>query len=105
MKTQSTTIVTNEIATRSADSRQILQAISPMDLMGCGARDFVGLPDGIHFAVSRGKRKLVIKLQANDLFCVERVRMTRDFTCISEAVAHDVHVENLSGVVVELGDV
>lgn len=103
--TASTTIVTNEIATRHADSQTILHQIAGMDLMACGARDFVGLPDGLMFSVSRQRRKLVIKLQLNDLYVVERVRMGRNLIPVSEAVETDVHAEELSATCVRLGDV
>ena len=88
-----------------ADARSILDQIGVMALGSVGARDIVSTGDGVMFRVSRGRRKLVIKLAPSDTYVVERVRMTHDLCFISEEAALNVFAEDLPEVVRRLGDV
>jgi len=104
----STVIRTNEMATRPCSAQIILRDhIGNGVLMSCGAHGFVSLGDGVQFSIGpTGKhRKLVIKLGADDLYAVERVRIGRDFTVVSEAFEDGIFCDMLAERVLELGDV
>ena len=96
---------TQTMASIPADARAILDQIGVMVLGSVGARDIVSTGDGVIFRVSRGRRKLVIKLAPSDTYVVERVYTTRDRRFVSEEVALNVFAEDLPEVVRRLGDV
>lgn len=101
-------LLTNRIATRPSDAQTLLVQIGRGVLMSVGAHDIVDLGDGIQFALGgRGKRKLVIKLAADDTYTLERVRLlgAPSFGAESEATAEDIYAENLAEVVLRMGDV
>ena len=101
-------LVTNRMATRPADARTLLTQIGPRVLASVGAHDIVNLGDGVQFAIGgRAKRKLVIKLAADDTYTLERVRLlgAPSFEVESEEVSEDIYAENLAEVVLRMGDV
>ena len=101
-------LLTNRIVTRPASARALLDQIGPRVLMSVGAHGIIDLGDGVQFSVGgRAKRKLVIKLAANDTYTLERVRIlgAPTYGAVSEATAEDIYAENLAEVVLRLGDV
>lgn len=101
-------LITNRMATQPSDARVLLKQIGSGVMMSVGAHQVVDLGDGIQFAIGgSAKRKLVIKLAANDTYTIERVRLLRapSFGVVSEALAEDIYAENLAEVVLRLGDV
>ena len=100
-----TELITARMATRPCSVAELLAQIGPGVLMSIGARQVVDLGDGVQMAVSRGGRKLVIKLAANDTYTIERVRLIRGTSVISEACTQDVYAEDLPAIVRRLGDV
>lgn len=98
-------IHTDTMATRPASAKVILDQIGPRVLMSIGARDTLDLGDGVQMAVSRGRRKLIIKLAANNTYTLERVRLRDDFSVVSEALSENIHADNLPAAALWLGDV
>lgn len=101
-------LATNRMATRPADAKTLLDQIGRRVLASVGAHGIVDLGDGVHFGIGgHGTRKLAIKLATNDTYTIERVRIRRaptwDF--VSEEVREDIYAEDLSRVVLEMGDV
>lgn len=106
--TQATTIHTNEIATSPADAQTLLAQITKGVLMSLGARDIVDLGDGVHFVAGGGRgkprRKVVVKLQTNDLYVAEVVKIDRDFNFVSEAVETDLFADMLPEALLRMAD-
>ena len=104
----STTIHTNEITTRECDAQTLIAQITKGILMSLGARDIVNLGDGIQFVAGGGRgnprRKVIVKLQSNDLFCAEIVKINRDFTFVSEAVETDLFFDMLPEALLRMAD-
>lgn len=94
-------IQTNQIATRPASAKELLDQIGGAMLFEINARDIIDLGDGIHCFVGKGRsRKLVVKLAANDTYAVELVRFHRaDFTFTSERFLEGVYGDQLGEVI------
>ena len=98
----------DSIATRPCSAAIIKRQITVGVLMSCGARDFVDLGDGLRFTIgpTQAHRKLTIKLNAEDLYAIERIRRPRGkIEYVSEAFIDDVPAENLAETVLHYGDV
>lgn len=94
------------MSTRACDAKEVLNWIGNGTMMRCGARNFVSLGDGVQFDVSRGNRKVIVKLAADDTFTVERVRLVRrTLVCTSEQFVEGIFADQLAHVVADLGDV
>lgn len=74
--------------------------------MRVGARNILNLGDGIQMDVSRGGRKVIVKLAADDTYTVERVRIIRRTLAVtSEAFVSGVYGHAVGAAVARLGDV
>lgn len=111
MSTATTTAIrTDHIATIDCDTDLLRRMIGARIFMSCGARNLLRLTNGgLRFDVSRGGRKLIVVLGADDLFAVERIRVIsrgkHAGEAVSEAFVDGVFFEDLPRVVRELGDV
>lgn len=77
----------------------IWQQITLATKMACGARQALGLPDGIQFTVLRSKStKIQVTLDPSDTYTVKYIRM-RKFEAIVVEEKSDVYVDNLNEVI------
>ena len=96
------------MATRECSAQTLLHDhIGGRVLDAIRADRIVDLGDGVHFFIGpKGtRRKLVVKLGADDLYAIERVRMDPDYTVASEAFEDGVYCDMLAERVLALGTV
>ena len=94
------------MATRECSAATLLyDHIGRKTLDAIRAKGIVDLGDGVHFFIGqRGtRRKLVVKLGADDLYAVERVRLDPDYIVVSEAFEDGVYCDMLAERVLALG--
>ena len=87
------------MATRECSAKTLLRDhIGQRVLDTINADRILDLGDGVHFFIGpKGtRRKLVVKLGADDLYAVERVRLDPGYTVVSEAFEDGVYCDMLA---------